>query len=235
MEIRLRYLATEIRTRADERADERVRIAQDLHDTLLQGVQGLMLSFHVVAQKVPKLDPSFPTLERALSTADKILIEGRNRVNSLRADQLTDAELLASLESVGADLNPAGTIVYRVGRSGGPSELDSHIVDQVFIIAREALTNAFRHSGGTQIDITLDYGKRVFTLTCSDNGKGFDPIVSHMAPTMGHWGIKGMAERAKRIGGSFESGAPKDRSGTLVVVTIPARRAYRRSAFSFGF
>jgi two-component sensor histidine kinase/streptogramin lyase len=235
MEIRLRFLATEIRARADERADERVRIAQDLHDTLLQGVQGLMLSFHVAAQKISTNDASFPILERALSTADKILIEGRNRVNSLRADQFTDAELFESLKNVGADLNLTGDMVYRVERSGGPAELDAHIVDQVFIIAREALTNAFRHSGGTQIDIALDYGKRFFRLTCNDNGSGFDSSLPQIAPTLGHWGIKGMAERAKRIGGSFETGPGKDGSGTQVLVTIPARRAYRRGAFDFGF
>jgi signal transduction histidine kinase len=122
-----------------------------------------------------------------------------------------------------------------VQRSGGQSQLVPHIVDQIFIIGREALTNAFRHSGGTEINIYLDYGKRSFKLTCSDNGSGFDPSLSQMPPTMGHWGIRGMAERAERIGGSFDCGRGDEDFGMHVSVTIPARKAYRRNGLRFPF
>src|SRR5258708_2271650 len=89
--LRVRVLTRGIRARAEERADERVRIARDLHDTLLQGIQGLLLTVHVAAQKVSQGEDSKMLLERALSTADRIVIEGRNRVNSLRSEHLTDA------------------------------------------------------------------------------------------------------------------------------------------------
>jgi hypothetical protein len=77
--IRFRFVSREIRMRAEERADERIRIARELHDTLLQGVQGLLLTFHVAAEKVPADHESKKTLEKALATADQIILEGRNR------------------------------------------------------------------------------------------------------------------------------------------------------------
>ena len=102
--LRVRALTRAIRTRAEERADERIRIARELHDTLLQGVQGLLLNFHVAAQKIAPDDASRGMLERSLATADRIIIEGRNRVSNLRCEKLTDAELVASIENVGNDL-----------------------------------------------------------------------------------------------------------------------------------
>src|SRR6185503_9235138 len=91
--MRVRAITRVVRARAEERADERIRIARELHDTLLQGIQGLLLTFHVAAQKISPGDESKAMLERALTTADRIIIEGRNRVGSLRSEHVTDAEL----------------------------------------------------------------------------------------------------------------------------------------------
>src|SRR5262249_11341817 len=145
--LRVRAITRGIRARAEERADERIRIARELHDTLLQGIQGLLLNFHVAAKKIAPDNESKQMLEHALSTADRIIIEGRNRVSSLRSEHLTDAELIGSIESVGSDLMPARKLDFRVNRSGDPATLHAHVADEVFYIAREALTNAFRHSG----------------------------------------------------------------------------------------
>jgi signal transduction histidine kinase len=75
--LRLRFLAREITARAEERADERIRIARDLHDTLLQGVQGLLLTVHVAAQKVARGEDSTSLLNSALATADQIILDGQ--------------------------------------------------------------------------------------------------------------------------------------------------------------
>jgi uncharacterized membrane protein len=96
---RVRYVSRAISVRAEERADERIRIARELHDTLLQGVQGLLLTFHVAAEKVPADHESKKTLEKALATADRIILEGRNRVSRLRSEHLSDEELRASIET----------------------------------------------------------------------------------------------------------------------------------------
>jgi signal transduction histidine kinase len=231
--LRVRYVSTAIRIRAEERADERVRIARELHDTLLQGVQGLLLNFHVAAEKVPTDHKSKKALEKALTIADRIIVEGRNRVNRLRSETLTDPELKSLIEGVAASLNSIAAIDCAVERKGGSDTLQSPVVDEIFCIAREAMTNAYRHSGATRIEVELDYQKREFRMTCRDNGHGFDPKEFLASRTDGHWGLRGMTERAERIGAEFFYDSTVN-GGTKVYLIVPARRAYaRRGRFHF--
>ena len=97
------------------------------------------------------------------------------------------------------------------------------MADEVFHIAREALTNAFRHAQATQINVELSYGLRFFGLSCEDNGRGFS---TSDADKRGHWGVKGMTERAARLGGRVECRSEPMR-GTNITVEIPSYRAYR--------
>lgn len=225
---RVRYVSHAIRVRAEERADERVRIARELHDTLLQGVQGLLLSFHVAAEKVPADHESKTSLEKALATADRIILEGRNRVSRLRSEYLTDSELKPSIERFVAEVNSNPAIEFSVERRGGSEILSAPVVEEIFCIAREALTNAFRHSEASRIVVELDYARRQFKFSCHDNGRGFDSDVLKASQTNGHWGLRGMAERAEKIGAKF-SWTSSARNGTDVQVIVPARRAYART------
>jgi signal transduction histidine kinase len=226
--LRLHFVSRAIRIRAEERADERIRIARELHDTLLQGVQGLLLTFHVAAEKVPADHQSKKTLEKALTTADRIILEGRNRVSRLRAEHLTDSELKPSIEGVAADLNRDPAIEFAVERRGGSDTLDAHVVDEIFCIAREALTNAFRYAEASCILVELDYQKRQFVFNCRDDGHGFEAHAFDASRTNGHWGLRGMAERAARIGAKF-SCVSSTGAGTNVQVIVPARQAYTRT------
>jgi signal transduction histidine kinase/ligand-binding sensor domain-containing protein len=226
--LRVRYVSSAIRIRAEERADERIRIARELHDTLLQGIQGLLLTFHVAAEKVPADHVSKKALEKALTTADRIIVEGRNRVSRLRSENLTDAELKSLIEGVASNLNGIAAIDFAVERMGGTDILQSHVVDEVFCIAREALTNAFRHSGASRIVVELNYQRGQFTMSCCDNGRGFDAEGLHASPTNGHWGLRGMRERAERVGGKLSFTSAPDK-GTSVHIIMPARLAYVRT------
>jgi signal transduction histidine kinase/ligand-binding sensor domain-containing protein len=220
---RLRAITREVRARAEERADERIRIARDLHDTLLQGVQGLLLTFHVAAQRVAADDESKMMLEKALASADAIIIEGRNRVTGLRSEHFTDEELMGSLRNAGEDLQPKRRILFHATRTGGNAKLKSRVADEVFYVAREALTNAFRHSAAARIDLTLDYGRRYFSVRCHDDGQGF---VEAVGDKPGHWGLKGMRERVHSLGGTF-SCRSDPRRGTVIVISLPGYRAYQ--------
>ncbi len=220
---RIRSVSREIRARAEERADERIRMSRELHDTLLQGIQGLLLTFHVATQKLPPDDESKEMLENALSSADRIIIEGRNRVNSLRSEHLTDAELATSLENVGEDLRIDNEIDYRVSRSGIDATLFAHVADEVFYMAREALTNAFHHSGASRIRLELFYGHRYFRMSCKDNGSGFD---TRTGVKPGHGGLKRMLERTQRLGGQFACRS-KLLQGTEILFEMPSIRAYQ--------
>ena len=224
--IRLRAVTREVRARAEERADERIRIARELHDTLLQGVQGLLLTFHVASQKIPAEDSSKAMLDKALSTADRIIIEGRNRVSRLRMEHLGDAELLPSIENVCNDLSGDGMPAWRVSRTGEAGPLRSYIADEIFYIAREALTNAFRHSRGTLVALELEYGRRYFAMRCHDEGRGFAPEEAEKA---GHWGLRGMTERVRKLGGHLSIiSAPGQ--GADILVSIPSFRAYQQDS-----
>jgi signal transduction histidine kinase len=227
LSLRVRYVSRDIRIRAEERADERIRIARELHDTLLQGVQGLLLSFHAASVRVAADHESKRALEKALTTADRIILEGRNRVNRLRSENLTDAELKSLIEGVAANLNGAG-IEFVLERTGGTDALQSHVVDEIFCIAREALTNAFRHSEASRIGVELDYDKREFRMSCRDDGHGFDSKTLQENGTNGHWGLRGMEERAEKIGAKFSCDSALGK-GTEIRVILPARAAYVRT------
>jgi len=160
-----------------------------------------------------------------LATADRIILEGRNRVNRLRSDHLTNSELKASIERVASELNGNTPVEFVMERKGGDDTLQAHVVDEIFYIAREALTNAFRHSEASRIAVELDYETRRFRFTCTDNGRGFDAGALQTSRPNGHWGLRGIEERAEKIGATFfcKSSVGK---GTDVQVTLPAYRAY---------
>jgi len=150
------------------------------------------------------------------------MLEGRNRVSSLRSAHMTDEELMGSLRNAGRDFALNHTIAFHITREGIEAKLHAHVADEVFYIGREALTNAFRHSGASEIVLHFAYGRRIFTMTCTDNGRGFDADVDKP----GHWGLKGMLERAQRLGGEMRfKSQPAD--GVEIALAIPAFRAYR--------
>ena len=221
------------RARADARADERIRISQDIHDTLLQGVQGLLLHVGVAAKSVPQDHPSASMLERALSAATRIIVEGRESVSALRPTPLVSIELVSALEQVGRDLNVGTSIEFSVkcSVSGGADSqrplLIAHVGNQAFYAAREAITNAFQHADASHISVILSYGKHAFTLQCNDDGVGFVAGASQDTCNADHWGLRGMRERVANIGGKLKlQSAPTQ--GTAITILIPASCAYRR-------
>ncbi len=225
VQVRLKRIEAAIRERADERADERISIARDLHDTLLQGVQGLLMTFHSAAEQVPEDHKSKAALEKALMTADKLILEGRDRVKGLREQNVGGKELCSALETLGEDLNTSREIDYSVTCVESENTLIPHIASEVFLIAREAIINAFRHAQATKISIFVRYSRRDFTLECRDDGRGFDLEAAHMHITRGHWGIRGMSERAERLRAAFDVRSVRG-EGTSVHLALEAKQAY---------
>jgi signal transduction histidine kinase/ligand-binding sensor domain-containing protein len=224
--LRLRYISTRIRERSEERANERVQIARDLHDTLLQGIQGLMLRFHFATQKIPEGAEVRDMLNVALNTADRILQEGRERVKHLRDSNLANVDLMDALAMVGKELNWTDEAVLSVETEGTTCEMQAEVKEELFCIGREALTNAFRHAQASSIHLCLVYGRKDLRLTCRDDGCGMEAKVLEEGLS-GHWGLQGMRERAARIGARLEARSAQG-SGTEIAVTVPAKRAYPR-------
>jgi len=223
--LRIQRVTETVRIRAEERADERVRIARDLHDTLLQGVQGLMLRFDVASREVPEGGRARRMLEDALKSADTVLLEGRDRVRSLRSDTFKDLPLAEALAKVGTHLTNYSEIRFHVQTEGPVVVVDPIVLEEVFCIGREAITNAFQHADPSVIEVRITYGKKAFVVSCQDDGKGMDPMLLSADGRPGHWGLIGMKERATKIGSKFEC-ISSTSNGTRITVTVPANQAY---------
>ncbi|NKJ43992.1 sensor histidine kinase [Novosphingobium sp. SG720] len=222
---RVQYLGRLIRDRMAEREMERARIARELHDTLIQGVQGLLMRFQSVADRLAHDPAAQAVLVPALDRAEAMLIEGRDRVKGLRRleDRHLRRELQRLLDSQVTDAALTLTV------KGAVRPLHPDIVDEIVAIVGEAVCNAVRHAQATAVDVHVDYGARALALFVSDDGIGIATLPSDAdgadALTKGHYGLIGMRERARRIGASFsiESG---HHLGTLVRLAVPARLAY---------
>jgi signal transduction histidine kinase/ligand-binding sensor domain-containing protein len=222
---RVKRVAAAVRERSEVRADERVRIARDLHDTLLQGVQGLMLHFHVAAQGLPEGSQTRASMDRALVTADQILVEGRNRVTRLRSDDLTYTDVADAFKALAADHDYEDRIRFSFKIDGPAKDIVPSVLHEVYYIGREAIGNAFRHSKASEITATLCCGSKAVDFSVTDNGCGFDALAQQTSPESGHWGLPGMKERAAAIGATFKCLSTPGK-GTQVMVVVPARRAY---------
>jgi len=223
----------QISVRYEERLAERARIARELHDSLLQGLQGLMLRLQAVRNLLPERPrEAMQDLDVALDRGDQVIAEGRRTVEDLRQATISDNDIVQALTALCQELANVNqhhrSIASRVLVEGKPRDLDPILRDEVYRIAREALRNAFNHSGANKIEAEVDYGDSQFSLLVRDDGTGIDPKVFDHGARRGHWGLPGMRERAKEFGGHLkvlsESGA-----GTEVQLTIPASVAYTAS------
>jgi len=225
-QLRLRQLAREFNVRLDERVSERTRIARELHDTLLQNVQGLILKIHAIAQRIPVVDPTRQQIEQTLDYADQVLAEGRDRVRNLRASTIGVGELPNAFRQVVEETAPNRSSTFKTVVEGTVLELHPIIREETYSIGREALINALTHSDAHNIEAEITYESREFRLRIRDDGRGIDPAVLEKGGRDDHWGLQGMRERAKRIGGKLDLWS-RPGSGTEVELAVPASTAYR--------
>ncbi|HLI76975.1 MAG TPA: triple tyrosine motif-containing protein [Acidobacteriaceae bacterium] len=219
---RVHQVAKTMSRLALERADERVRIARDLHDTLLQGVHSLLLQCDVARQYLTPETPAYQELSKALRTADIVLVEAREQVKGLRSPLFKEATLAEAFADLGAELRVASAAGFHVETRGQDLPLKANVSGEIYLAGREALTNAFRHAEASQIVIIIAYGFRQFSFICRDDGRG---IADASSTVQGHWGMLGMRERASRIGGSFTCRTEAN-AGTEIMIAVPASRAY---------
>jgi signal transduction histidine kinase/sugar lactone lactonase YvrE len=238
-QFRLRQIAHAFNLRLDERVNERTRIARELHDTLLQSFQGLMLRFQSARDLLPShTAKAVEALDGALDRADQAIVEGRDAIQNLRSSTTVVNELAQAMTALAEDFaqGPNGersSVTFRASVEGTPRDLHPILRDDVYRIAREALRNAYRHAQASHIEAEVTYGVREVRLRIRDDGKGIDP--QHLnAGRARHWGLTNMRERAQQIGSELnlwsEVGA-----GTEVDLRIPGSVAYgpsrRRSFF----
>jgi PAS domain S-box-containing protein len=202
--------ATEIESRKREedrvrqenvRLEERTRIARELHDTLLQTVQGASLHLSAALFGIAEDSPVKPRLERILQLMSQGIEEGRNAIQGLRSsDSDSSEDLIFAFSRIRHELEVSPEIDFRVIVTGREKQLPAQIQNEIYRIGREALVNAFNHSGAKRVELELEYSDSELRMRIRDNGCGIDPEVLEKGLD-GHWGLASMRERATRLGG----------------------------------
>jgi signal transduction histidine kinase len=227
---RLRQVARQFDMRLEERVNERTRIARDLHDTLLQSFQGLLLRFQTGINLLPERPAEArKTLESAVDQAAEAITEGRNAVQGLRSSVVVTNDLALAINTLGEELvaekNNPNNAVFQVWVEGTARDLHPILRDEVYRIAGEALRNAFKHAEARRIEVEIRYDEQQFRLRVRDDGKGIDEKVLNDGERPGHYGLRGMRERAKLLGGKLTVWSELD-SGTELELRIPATNTY---------
>nr|WP_298721108.1 sensor histidine kinase [uncultured Steroidobacter sp.] len=224
--LRMRRVAAQISERLEARLAERERIARELHDTLLQGMQGLIWRFQAAAMRIPPDEPARQLMEQSLDRADRLLIESRDKVKDLRPAARDVAELTQALAEEGEELAQLHHVKFRLTSYGTRHELHPIVREEGFMIAREALTNAFRHAGASTIEIRVAYSLGGLNVRVRDDGKGISSDVMEAGGRPGHFGLAGMRERARKLGAHLEVWS-RPSGGTELDLRVPAKVAYR--------
>jgi signal transduction histidine kinase len=235
--LRVRQLAHEFNMTVDARVSERTRIARELHDTLLQSFQGLLLRFQSASKLLPsRADEAKQRLDSAIDQGAAAIAEGRDAVRGLRSSAFETNDLANGITAIAKELIRGASNVdspaIDVEVEGTPRKLNPVVRDEAYRIAGEALRNAFRHARARRIRVDIQYEKRHFRLQIRDDGKGFKEET--IRPAAGHFGLPGMRERAEIVGGRLEVWSRLD-SGTQIELTIPGAIAYGVSARRWWF
>jgi signal transduction histidine kinase len=228
--LRLRQLERQFNMRLEERLYERTRIARDLHDTLLQSFHGLLLRFQGATNLLPERpEEAQKMLEGALDRAEQAITEGRDAVRGLRSSTVLTNDLASEINTSGEELAVGETnpyhAVFHVGVEGTSRELLPESRDEVYRIAVEAVRNAFKHAQAHRIEVEIQYQELQFRLRVRDDGKGFDERCVNEDGDQGHYGLRGMRERAKLLGGKLTLRS-EPASGTELELSIPATNVY---------
>lgn len=210
----------------EERLAERTRIANELHDTLLQGFISASLQLAIAFARLPADLPERKRLDEVLALMRRVVDEGRDAVRGLRAESAESDDLERAFGRVPDELGIDREVSVRVSAEGKVPPLRAPVRDEVYRIGREALVNALRHSGADRIAVELRYRAKGFGLTVEDDGMGIEAGIL-AAGKEGHWGLPGMRERAARLGARFVA-ASQPGQGTRIVLEVPAAVAYQR-------
>jgi signal transduction histidine kinase/ligand-binding sensor domain-containing protein len=235
-QLRLQHLQRQFNMTLEARVGERTRIARDLHDTLLQSFNALLLRFQAASDLFSAhSDEAKGVLDSAIDQAGEALIEGRDAVQQLRSTSLGSNDLVSALGSLGkalaADGSSCDNPAFHIEVEGTPQDLLPITRDEIYRIAGEALRNAFRHARARNLEVAIHYDPRQLRLRIRDDGQGIDPQLLRTDGLSGHYGLSGMRERAQSLGGELTIWSEVN-SGTEIDLTVPSSIAYTKPGLS---
>jgi signal transduction histidine kinase/ligand-binding sensor domain-containing protein len=236
--LRVRQVRRRLEERMEERVNERTRIARELHDSLLQGFQGLMFRLQAVRELLPgRPVDAVISLDSAMQVGDEAIGDGRDAVQNLRSSSFYDRDLATAFSAIGTEFGAGSDLPskpeYRVLVQGRPRELTAVVRDQAYRIAREAVCNAYLHAKARHIETEVSFGEADLTIRVRDDGIGMDPEILARGQRPGHWGLPGMRERSESFEGHLHVRS-QGNAGTEVELRIPAHVAYALSRASLS-
>jgi signal transduction histidine kinase len=222
--IRVHQIKAAAATRFGERLAERTRVARDLHDTLLQTIQGSKMVTEDAlehAAEPGRLRTAIEQLDNWLARATR---EGRAALHSLRATSAEGPDLMEALKRVAEEEAGTGSLSVTCTSTGEPRDIHPIVADEVYRIAHEAVRNALMHAKASKLLLELEYGQRLI-LRITDDGMGMDSALLEQGRP-GHFGLQGMRERAAHIEGKLTvTSAPG--AGTVVTLIVPGGIAFQ--------
>jgi len=238
-ELRVRQLAHQFNMRLEERVAERTRIARDLHDTLLQSFQALLIRFQAgINMLAQRPADARSVLEDAVDRASQAIAEGRDAIGGLRMSTVEKNDLAVAIKTIAEELARAqdnqAAIPFQVLVEGTSRELHPILRDEVYRLVTEALRNCFRHAAAENVEVEIRYDEKYFRVRVRDDGKGIPSHVLRADGREGHYGLHGMRERAKLVGGKLTIWTELN-SGTEIELLIPGARAYVKSTRPFWY
>jgi signal transduction histidine kinase len=202
--------------------EERQRLAREIHDTLAQGLTGVVTQLEAAeAALQDRPEAARGHLDTARCLARESLGEARRSVHALRPRPLEEGRLVDAIAAVARDWSRTSGVPAAVTSFGEARPLPSETEVTLLRVAQEALANAGRHAGASAVALTLAFGDGQVSLDVTDDGRGFDPAARRSGNGSGGFGLTAMRERVAALRGSLdvESGPGQ---GTTVVATIPA-------------
>ena len=203
---------------------ERIRIAQELHDTLLQGLISASMQLQEALQKFSVDSAAQPPLTRVLQFLKQAIEESRNIVLHLRSSSGENLDLEHAFSEVNHEFGFQQQFAFRIVVVGRPRKLPSDVHEHVYLIGREALINAFRHADAKNIEVELEYAPRRLRVVVRDDGRGIEERLLQSG-LYKHWGLQGMRERSEKIGARLRIWS-RHMAGTEVELSVPGRVAF---------
>jgi signal transduction histidine kinase len=214
---RLRQLAAQMNLRLEERVAERTRIARELHDTLIQEMNGLSLQIAALSKFVIAPEAAKDRLGELKRQAEYCLREARQSVWDIRSADANVVDLATALKESGEQLCVGKAIRFVLISEGDQKPIAVSVRQQLLRIGREAIANAVQHAHATQVEVLLMFSKGVLQLKISDDGRGFD--LNNTPKAVGHFGLATMRERADQIRAEIQISSTVGK-GTCVLVSV---------------
>ncbi|MCG5213992.1 sensor histidine kinase [Streptosporangium sp. KLBMP 9127] len=199
--------------------DERQRMAREIHDTLAQGLAGIITQVQAASRAADDPPEWRRHLDNAALMARESLAQARRSVQAVGPVELESARLPEALSEVARRWEETNDVRIELATTGSARPLHPEVEVTLLRVAQEALTNVGKHAGATRVGVTVSYMEDVVTLDVRDDGAGFTP-----GAKSGGFGMTSMRQRVTRLAGTLavesEPGA-----GTAVSATVPAREA----------